>query len=931
MAVKTPPEILGDWLAQQTKETRVAIAIDSDRFLADANVLAKATLVDPAGREWQLAVFRGDDLAFRLRFRDASNKGPTLIVLSRGAETTEPIDVSFVADVLAKDEAGEPLDLSVTALFRRVAPKINFPVIELRRFKNELLARIGYVQEAADKLIQKWGKPDSWGRGQVAAMVLLAHHPDLNLSDIWPDETTPADFLAHVVRMLVGLPELRPHRDIVATLIHEAAREQVRNVLFWTDAAPEEMAAYLVLRDFAGQMNLQNPSTQLAGLQLFSPELPLSKMEPTAPQVIAVIKKQPRIWAALNQCADTFLTPRRAARVLELMPSTAKGISDASVLLKQENPAILRQQLVSALLAFFDKPQTEALAWVPQLAGHPMLRAPEPFSDRTRQCRAALNLFLRLQRIEQRLAQTVPLFEHPDALLDWFTGESQHLLELDLSHAHHDLQLAADGEDELQDKGQDYLFGGPDEQQPTAGSLKGRVLARLAKLDEALAAFVRTAPEKFALGPRSARNLLRSKIDIAQINAGTLPGRVWVLVFDGMRFDTWETVVKPVLAEFFEIQDGAYFCVLPSYTAFARTALLAGRLPAEWKGFKGNFSDSEPQLFAVNMGLNAQEAKSKLRFVTEADTTKTRAKLNFTDKDSTLLNVLIYPVSDDACHDFGGDLASFNNKIRADLLGSKSGGVRGILDDLLKRIGPQDTVVLSSDHGFDELLPGDAVPVSKAEAEKAGVTLEATVQWRHIEGFAPTQMPEAVAVAAGSKTIWVAPTRRWFAREGAKATPRYTHGGLSMAEVVVPGVLLRRVTEKEARVELIELPGVIAADEDSVFELPVTVRNTGNCEVDFEVRAVNNLGEELLTRRSRLAPATNAKEIVPGLAKYKETNDREPDLNNTVTAVTLRLRHTDLNGEWRDALDGLTTIQVKVKPKPVKLETDALKAFDDVN
>jgi hypothetical protein len=58
---------------------------------------------------------------------------------------------------------------------------------------------------------------------------------------------------------------------------------------------------------------------------------------------------------------------------------------------------------------------------------------------------------------------------------------------------------------------------------------------------------------------------------------------------------------------------------------------------------------------------------------------------------------------------------------------------------------------------------------------------------------------------------------------------------------------------------------VIAADEDSVFELPVTVRNTGNCEVDFEVRAVNNLGEELLTRRSRLAPASSEKQTVPVL------------------------------------------------------------------
>jgi hypothetical protein len=208
--------------------------------------------------------------------------------------------------------------------------------------------------------------------------------------------------------------------------------------------------------------------------------------------------------------------------------------------------------------------------------------------------------------------------------------------------------------------------------------------------------------------------------------------------------------------------------------------------------------------------------------------------------------------------------------------------------------------------------------------------LEATVYWRHVEGFAPTQMPEAVAVPAGSKTIWVAPTRRWFAREGSKDTPRYTHGGLSLAEVVVPGVVLRRVTEKEARAELIELPTVIAANEDTIFQVPVTVHNSGNCEVEFDVRVVNNLGDELLARRSRLEAANRDIINVAGFAKYDETSDREPDPTKTVSAVTVRLRHTDLNGEWRDAIDGLVTVPIKVKPKPVKLETDALKSFDDV-
>src|SRR5262249_55171398 len=152
------------------------------------------------------------------------------------------------------------------------------------------------------------------------------------------------------------------------------------------------------------------------------------------------------------------------------------------------------------------------------------------------------------------------------------------------------------------------------------------------------------------------------------------------------------------------------------YTEFARKSLLAGALPTEWKGFKGTFSDNESQLFAVNMGLNAQEAKSKVRFVTEADPTKARTKLNFDDKDAAPLNVLIYRVSDDACHDFGGDLANFNNKIRWDMLGNPAEGVRGVLDDLLKRIGPQDTVLLSSDHGFVELLASETVAVSKSEA-----------------------------------------------------------------------------------------------------------------------------------------------------------------------------------------------------------------------
>src|SRR5262249_39672279 len=137
-------------------------------------------------------------------------------------------------------------------------------------------------------------------------------------------------------------------------------------------------------------------------------------------------------------------------------------------------------------------------------------------------------------------------------------------------------------------------------------------------------------------------------------------------------------------------------------------------------------------------------------------------------------------------------------------------------------------------------------------------------------------------------------------------------------------------TEKEARVEIIDLPSVISANEDEIFDLPLSIRNSGNCEVEFEIRVLNNLGEELLIRRKHMAPAVKVSEIAKVMAKYKENSNREPDPANTVTAVTVRLRHTDVKGAWKEALDGLSTISVKVKPKPVKLETDALKAFDDI-
>jgi hypothetical protein len=922
-----PVDVFLEWLAARPNDARVVVASDADRLLAETGVLGKPVVVDQTGRDWQAVVFRGDDLAFRLTFRKAAKRKRTVIVLTRGTaspateDVPQPaIDVSYLADILAQNEGGTPLDLSVPAFFRRICPKINFPVTELRRYKDALLTDLAEIPKATAKIVERWGRPDDWGRGQVAALVILAHHPSLTLGEIWPDETDAGDFLAHALRIVLAEPLLSDDRTIVLEMIREAARPQAREDLFWLDCPPEELAAYLVLRAFAQQARLQNPSTQLAGLHILPMEMPLAKMEPLALAVATRLQADPKAWAAVESLADRFLTARRLSKVFDLLPAKQPLLKGAGV-----SPVILFHQVRTALLSFFEQPSLDRLSWAAGLSDHPLLASrSSDLSARAAQCRAALQFLLGVLSVEQRLATVPPSFPHADALLDWYVEHRNCPLELETACVAHDLESCE--EEELADAGRQYLFGGADDQNPSEESLKGRVRARLHALDAALAGFVAANPDKFARGPRSIlgylNKTLKPKLD--EIVAGQGTGRLWVLIFDGMRFDTWNEVVQPLLAEHFDIKAGACFCVLPSFTQIARTSLLAGCLSHEWQGYRGSATKDEATLVARNLGLTAQEVKSKLRFVTEADTTKARMAMGASDAAAKEVNVLIYPVSDE-CHDFKGDLAAFNRRIRTEIIGDRAqGGARGILDDLLRRIRPDDTAVVVSDHGFTELLTGDGIVVAQAE------TTQENVSYRYVRDHRPADAPDAIEIANAAGRHFLAVGRKWFRREDGKVTARYSHGGLSLAEVVVPAAALTRITAKAARAELESLPAAVTVPEDETAELSLPVRNSGNTEVEFELTVRTNLADELLAHRGRLSAGATFKANVHVRGKYRPTIAGDPDPTATTTAIAIRLRHTDLKGAWRDATDGTATIPVNVQAKAGKLDTDALKGLDDI-
>jgi hypothetical protein len=902
----------------------MAVAVDSDSLLTDAGVLGKPAIVDDGGRTWQPVVFRGDDLAFRMRVRATAGNGPVFVVLgarpqkpdSDGKQTTARIDASWIADVLALNEGGDPLDLSLPAFFRRICPRINFPETPLRRYRDVLMDRLEVVPAAAAKIIQRWGKPDDWGNGQIAALALLAGHPALTLHDIWPDETRTDAFVEHGLRLLLGTPTLAADRPVVIEILREAAQPQVRDGLGWFGFPPAELAAYIVLRLVAEQYGLQNPTTQLMGLHLFPPEMSINKLELVAMRVITRLRSQAEVWRRIEDLSAGFLTSRRMDRIFDgLLPGQSRSQCMAYIQRSDGVALIAQRHVLHILKEFFSQPIPASMEWVDQLSD---VRAGGVHAE------AGLNLLRRIRKVEDALAKPLPDFPHAEALLQWYVETGHHGLELLVARAWGDLQACGDGD--LVDEGRRCFFGEEGDTNPSPDSLRDRVRARLDEIDRILADFIRPNPRKFMQGPQSAAGLIRWRLDeiLKRLALGSQDGRVWIVIFDGMRYDAWDEVVRPAFSGHFEIDAQPYFTVLPTFTLYARSSLLGGSLPGEGVNNQGEPTTNEPILVARNLGLSQEEAKTRLRFVTDAETTAALMKVGFKDKDVRDVNVLIYPVSDD-CHDFNGDLAAFNHRIRAAIIGDKTQGVRGILDDLQVRVRPEDTLLLTSDHGFIELLRTQALPVTDVN----GGADAAKIQPRYIGCQEKKVADPSLSVTVGNGVFQLPVGSVWFKREKS-VSPRYSHGGCSMAEMVVPGAVLRKITGKIARPALESIPTQILVEEDVVADVSVVVRNAGNVDLSLSVRLQDNLGEVIALQEATL-PVGQKLTIAGQLTgRYRETAAREVDPKGTVTSVGVRVHYTDVDGKRREFEEGMVVIPVRVKPKPTRLESDALKSFDDM-
>ena len=389
-----------------------------------------------------------------------------------------------------------------------------------------------------------------------------------------------------------------------------------------------------------------------------------------------------------------------------------------------------------------------------------------------------------------------------------------------------------------------------------------------------------------------------------------------------MRYDTWERIVKPRLLERYSLDwERPYLSLLPSWTGVARTGLLAGKPPEAWRSYRGRVTLNQETLAARLFGLSEAERGRRLRFYSGMESDRTQRKLD--PRKRFPYNVLVFNVSDDNLHAMRGDLVALNEVV-ASLL-------KSILETLDNLVQPDDTLIVTSDHGFVELEEGQSVTIPDDTRWQRYVEGGPhPVHYRFIRGV---ERPEGLAAEEtltfeypnlhdGQFTVAVG--RRWFAREKTTRADRYTHGGLSLAEMVVPGAVLRPIVAPLVKLALEGFPRTLVVREGEEAVVEFMLVSSGNRPAHFTLEVGANTAREPLRQAGDLRPGQR----LPVSYRFTPVYADAPGEVGT-ERVSLKVEYKNAEGKRRK-LSRSATVTVEPRKDVVKFSLGGLDELDDL-
>jgi hypothetical protein len=293
-----------------------------------------------------------------------------------------------------------------------------------------------------------------------------------------------------------------------------------------------------------------------------------------------------------------------------------------------------------------------------------------------------------------------------------------------------------------------------------------------------------------------------------------------VLVFDGMRTDAWDEFLRPVLEERFQVIESLPgSAILPTETKLTRKAIAAGCLPEDFQYTRE--SDLLQAWLKENMDLN-------IRFdvIRDEDTIDSGMTVRY---DSERLTYIIFNFTDSNLHHNNQELALIYNTTVNEI-------IRSDVRSVLRELNGDELVFVTSDHGFIPMPQGthtlsndilidphdvkyrNARTTGKPDDKGAKQVVDFDARVMGIPRNSPS-----ISSQTFNYMLFPRPGRIFKRSRGPHIPDRYSHGGLSLAECMIPMVVLGPRVEQQYWLFIESVRQVGSISEGETLSLEITL------------------------------------------------------------------------------------------------------------
>ena len=389
-----------------------------------------------------------------------------------------------------------------------------------------------------------------------------------------------------------------------------------------------------------------------------------------------------------------------------------------------------------------------------------------------------------------------------------------------------------------------------------------------------------------------------------------------VMVFDGLRTDAWDQLLRPVFEERFElIESRPGSALIPTETHLSRKAISAGCLPNEF---------SSPRELNLLKHWLKEHLGLDLCFevIQDDDTLASGMTVRYSSKP---LEYIIFNFTDRNLHGNPQDLAFIYDTTVQEIIRQD---VRSVLREL-----PEDSLVfVTSDHGFTPVPKPIVTVPNTTVVDFRDVKYRSALTTGHLDGEDSDKVIEfdarTMGIPARSESATSVPIRYvLFPRPGftlrrEKGPHRpdpYTHGGVSLAECLVPMVVMgpRRVEQPALSIESMQQVGSVI--EGGALELEITVVAMRIALPDMSI-TLSFSRDEIPTRREVFS-GTSKRFTVRWTPELGEITDEDRREEVVVQPVTVILSYRE--GEKTIRQSRTTNVRIKLDPARLRRRVDS--------